>query len=189
MEMKGSKTERCLMKAFAGESQARNRYTYFASVAKKEGYEQIAAVFEETASQEKEHAKRFFNFMQGGEIEITATFPAGPAGCTLDNLRAAAMGEKHEYTELYPVFARTALEEGFTAVAAVFEAIGIAETYHGDRYSVLADRLEKGETFKSPSARKWRCRNCGYIHEGTEAPLACPACTHPRAWFEALQTV
>jgi len=187
MELIGSKTETCLMKAFAGESQARNRYTYFASVARKEGYEHIAAVFEETAAQEKEHAKRFFNFMKGGEVQITASFPAGPSGTTLENLRAAALGEMHEYTEMYPSFVKIAMDEGFNAVARVFEAIGKAETFHGHRYTMLADSLEKGEIFHSGSPVTWRCRNCGYIHEGTEPPQSCPACAHPTAYFEVLK--
>ncbi len=186
MELRGSKTEKNLMKAFAGESQARNRYTYYASAARKEGYEQIGAVFEETANQEKEHAKRFFGFMQGGEIEITASFPAGPVGSTLENLRAAAQGEKYEYTEMYPGFVQTALEEGFSAIAAVFQNIGVAETYHGSRYTALADTLARQEVFRKPAPVRWRCRNCGFTHEGVEPPQSCPACAHPMAFFEVL---
>jgi rubrerythrin len=186
MDLRGSRTENNLMKAFAGESQARNRYTYYSSVARNEGYEQIAFVFEETAGQEKEHAKRFYNFLQGGEIEIAASFPAGPAGSTLENLRAAACGERYEYTEMYPSFVKTALEEGFTAIARVFECIGKAETYHGSRFTAFADTLEKGDTFRRTTPAKWRCRNCGYTHDGVEPPQACPACAHPKAFFEVL---
>jgi len=185
-ELKGSKTEKNLLAAFAGESQARNRYTYFASQAKKDGLEQIAAIFEETATQEKEHAKRFFTTLQGGDVEIVATYPAGTIGTTLENLRAAAAGEGHEWGTLYPSFAATARQEGFEAVAKLFEVIGIAEKQHGKRYSDLAANVEAGRVFKRERSIKWRCRNCGYVHEGTDAPKACPACAHPQAHFEIL---
>lgn len=184
--LKGSKTERNLLAAFAGESQARNRYTYFASRAKKDGFEQIAYIFDETANQEKEHAKRFFEFLEGGEVEITAGFPAGVIGSTLENLKAAAAGEGFEFTELYPGFAATAREEGFNEIAAVFEAISVAEKQHGKRYSDLAANIEAGKVFKRDTQAVWRCRNCGYLHKGNEAPEACPACAHPKAYFELL---
>jgi rubrerythrin len=184
--IKGTKTEQNLLKAFAGESQARNRYTYFASKAKKEGYDQISAVFEETAFQEKEHAKRFFNFLEGGELEITAAFPAGVVGTTLENLKAAAAGENCEYTDLYPGFAKVAREEGFEAVAMVFEAICIAEKQHEKRYLDLAANIDAGTVFKKDNSVVWRCRNCGYLHEGEEAPQMCPACAHPQAYYELL---
>jgi len=184
--IRGTETEKNLMKAFAGESQARNRYTYYAGVAKKEGLVQISHIFEETANQEKEHAKRFFKFLQGGEVTITDTFPAGPVGSTLDNLKAAAEGEEHEWDELYPAFAATAREEGFNEIAAVFDAISIAEKQHGKRYRDLADNLESGKVFKRNGIVTWRCRNCGYLHEGKEAPKLCPACVHPQAHFELL---
>lgn len=184
--IKGTQTEQNLLKAFAGESQARNRYTYFASKAKKEGYDQISAVFEETAFQEKEHAKRFFNFLEGGEPEITAAFPAGVVGTTLENLKAAAAGENCEYTDLYPGFAKVAREEGFEAVAMVFDAISIAEKQHKKRYLDLAANIDAGKVFKKDSSVVWRCRNCGYLHEGEEAPQMCPACAHPQAYYELL---
>jgi rubrerythrin len=184
--IKGSQTEKNLLTAFVGESQARNRYTYFAGAAKKEGLVQISHIFEETANQEKEHAKRFFKFLEGGDIEITETFPAGTIGTTLENLRAAAQGEEHEWTEMYPAFAKTAREEGFTAVAAAFDAIAIAEKQHGKRYSDLASNLEAGNVFKRDGKVVWRCRNCGYLHEADEAPELCPACLHPQAHFELL---
>lgn len=184
--LKGTKTERNLLTAFAGESQARNRYTYFASQARKEGFEQIAAVFEETANQEKEHAKRFFNFLEGGEVEISGTFPAGIVGKTYDNLRAAAAGENHEWGHLYPAFAEEARRDGFPAIAAVFEAIAVAEKQHEKRYLDLAANLEKGRVFKRPEKVTWRCRNCGYLHVGEEAPGVCPACAHPQGYFELL---
>lgn len=186
MNLKGTKTEANLMKAFAGESQARNRYTYFASKAKKEGYIQIQAIFEETANQEKEHAKRFFKFLQGGELEITAAFPAGVIGSTLENLRAAAGGENFEWTTLYPEFARVAREEGFIEVAAVFEAIIVAEKQHEKRYVDLAGNIEKDTVFARPESVVWRCLNCGYLHEGTTAPGLCPACAHEQSYFELL---
>ncbi len=184
--IKGTQTEKNLMISFAGESQARNRYTYFASVAKKEGLVQISHIFEETAAQEKEHAKRFFKFMEGGEIEITETFPAGPVGNTLENLKAAAAGEEHEWEEMYPEFARVAREEGFEEIARAWEAISIAEKQHGKRYRDLADNLEAGRVFKRNGKVVWRCRNCGYLHEAEEAPKMCPACLHPQAHFELL---
>jgi rubrerythrin len=184
--IKGTRTEQNLLKAFAGESQARNRYTYFASKAKKEGYVQISAIFEETASQEKEHAKRFFNFLEGGELEITAAFPAGIVGTTLENLKAAAEGENCEYTELYPGFAKVARDEGFEAIAMVFEAISVAEKQHEKRYLDLAANIDADNVFKKSTSVVWRCRNCGYLHEGDEAPQMCPACAHPQAHFELL---
>lgn len=184
--LKGTETEKNLLKAFAGESQARNRYTYFSSQAKKEGYEQIAAIFEETANQEKEHAKRIFKFLEGGEVEITAAFPAGVMGTTLENLKAAAAGEHYENTEMYPEFAEVADKEGFNGIAAVFRAIAVAEKQHEKRYLALAENIEKDRVFKREEKVVWRCRNCGFIYEGTEAPKACPACSHPQAYFELL---
>ncbi|MBN1676761.1 MAG: rubrerythrin family protein [Kiritimatiellae bacterium] len=186
MQLQGSKTERNLLTAFAGESQARNRYTFFASKAKKDGLIQIQSVFEETAEQEKEHAKRFFKFLKGGEVEIQAAFPAGVIGTTLENLKAAAAGEKHEWGILYPDFAKTAVEEGFEDVAKVFNAIAVAEKQHEKRYADLAANVEAGRVFKRDRAVAWRCRNCGYRHEGSEAPQQCPACAHPQAYFELL---
>jgi len=185
-ELKGAKTEKNLLTAFAGESQARNRYTYFASQAKKEGYEQIAFIFEETANQEKEHAKRLFKFLEGGEVEISASFPAGLIGTTLENLKAAAAGERYEHSEMYPGFAKVAKEEGFDTIAAVFEAIAVAEKQHEKRYNALAANIEAGRVFKRDEQVVWRCRNCGYLHVGTEAPESCPACAHPQAYFELL---
>lgn len=184
--LKGTKTEKNLLIAFAGESQARNRYTYFAGAAKKEGLVQIADIFMETAEQEKEHAKRFFKFLEGGDVEITETFPAGKIGTSLENLRAAAAGEEHEWTTMYPEFAEIAREEGFKAIAAAFDAISIAEKQHGKRYKELADNLEAGKVFKRNGKVVWRCRNCGFLHEGEEAPQVCPACLHPQAHFELL---
>lgn len=184
MDLKGSKTEHNLMAAFAGESQARNRYTYFAAKAKKEGYRQISEIFEETANQEKEHAKRFFKFLEGGTAEITATFPAGVNGSTIENLKAAACGEHEEWTELYPAAAKTAREEGFEEVAKAFEAIMIAEKQHEKRYNDLAKNIEDGKVFKKDGTVIWRCLNCGYLHEGEEAIDVCPACCHPKAHFE-----
>ena len=185
-QLKGSQTEKNILTAFAGESQARNRYTYFASKAKKEGYVQIAAIFEETANQEKEHAKRLFKFLQGGEIEITAGFPAGVIGSTLDNLKASAAGENYEHTSMYPGFAKTAMDEGFDNLADVFSAIAEAEKQHEKRYNALAQNIEAGRVFKRDNKVSWQCRNCGYIHEGTEAPQKCPACDHDQAHFELL---
>jgi len=184
--IKGTQTEKNLVISFAGESQARNRYTYYAGAAKKEGLVQISHVFEETAAQEKEHAKRFFKFLQGGEVEITETVMAGTIGTTLENLRAAANGEEHEWTDMYPRFAKVAREEGFEDIALAYEAIAIAEKQHGKRYSDLADNLEAGRVFKRGSTVTWRCRNCGYLHEAEEAPELCPACLHPQAHFELL---
>ncbi len=184
--IRGSQTEKNLLTAFAGESQARNRYTYFAGAARKEGLVQIAAIFEETANQEKEHAKRFFNFLEGGEVEITETFPAGLTGSTLENLRHAAAGEEHEWTDMYPAFAKVAREEGFKQVAAAFEAICVAEKQHHKQYQTLADNLEAGRVFKRNGKVVWRCRNCGYLHEGEAAPNVCLACLHPQAHFELL---
>ena len=184
--IRGTETERNLLTAFAGESQARNRYTYFASQAKKEGYEQIAAVFLETADNEKEHAKRLFKFLEGGEVEIRAAFPAGVIGDTKENLRAAARGENYEHTEMYPGFAQKAEEEGFNEIASVFRSIAVAEKQHERRYLALLENIEKGRVFKREEVVRWKCRNCGYVHEGVEPPEVCPACAHPRAYFELL---
>jgi rubrerythrin len=184
--LKGTQTEKNLLAAFAGESQARNRYTYFAGAARKEGLQQIALIFEETANQEKEHAKRFFTFLEGGEVEITAAYPAGKIGTTLENLRAAAEGEGFEWGTLYPAFAAKAREEGFPEIATVFTLIGTAEKQHGKRYGDLADNVEKGRVFKKEQKVVWRCLNCGYLHEGPEAPGMCPACVHPQGYFELL---
>lgn len=187
MDLKGSQTEKNMMCAFAGESQARNRYTYYASTAKKEGYVQIADIFTETADQEKEHAKRLFKLMEGGEIEIPAScFPAGPVGSTYENLLAAAAGEEHEWTDMYPSFAKIAKEEGFTLIAAVFSAIAVAEKQHDKRYRELAANIKAGAVFEREEKVVWRCRNCGYLHTGTKAPVKCTACDHPQAHFELL---
>ena len=185
-KLKGSKTEINIMTAFAGESQARNRYTYFASKAKKEGFEQIAAIFVETAEQEKEHAKRLFKMLEGGEVEISASFPAGVIGTTLENLRASAAGEHHEQSSMYPEFAAVARQEGLLAAATIFEAIAVAEKQHERRFLALAARLEAGEVFTRDEEVSWRCRNCGYLHAGKEAPAACVACGHGQAYFEEL---
>jgi rubrerythrin len=185
-DLKGSLTEKNLLTAFAGESQARNRYTYFASQAKKDGFVQIQSIFEETANQEKEHAKRLFKFLEGGEVEIKAGFPAGVIGSTQDNLKASAAGEHYEHTEMYPDFAKTAREEGFEAIATVFESIAVAEKQHEKRYLDLSANIEAGRVFKRDTEVVWRCRNCGYLHTGNEAPEVCPACAHPRAHFELL---
>lgn len=182
--LKGTRTEQNLLKAFAGESQARTRYTFFASTAKKEGYEQIAAVFLETAEQEKEHAKRFFKFLEGGAVEITASYPAGRIGTTADNLLAAAMGEKEEWDVLYKGFAETAREEGFPAVEAAFRLIATVEAEHERRYLKLLSRITEGNFFHRDGKIWWQCRNCGYLSEAEEAPKACPACLHPQAYFE-----
>ncbi len=182
--LKGTQTEQNLLKAFAGESQARTRYTFFASVAKKEGYEQIAAVFMETAEQEKEHAKRFFKFLEGGDVTITATYPAGKIGTTQENLLAAAKGENEEWDVLYPDFAKVAEEEGFPAVAAAFRAISTVEAEHERRYLKLLSRITDGDFFHRDGKIWWQCRNCGYIVEAEEAPKACPACLHPQSFFE-----
>jgi len=184
--LKGTTTEKNLLAAFAGESQARNRYTYFAGVARKEGFQQIALIFEETAAQEKEHAKRFFNFLEGGDVEITAAYPAGKTSTTLENLKAAAAGEGFEWGTLYPAFAKAAREEGFPEVAAVFELIARAEKQHGKRYADLAKNVETGTVFRKDRKVVWRCLNCGYLHEGPEAPGMCPACLHPQAYYEVL---
>jgi rubrerythrin len=184
--LKGTQTEKNILTAFAGESQARNRYNYFASKAKKEGYVQIAAIFEETANQEKEHAKRLFKLLEGGEVEISGAFPAGVVGTTLDNLKESAAGENHEHTVMYPEFAATARQEGFGEIAAIFEAIAVAEKQHEKRYLDLMNNIKEGKVFKREQPVVWRCRNCGYLHEGTEAPEECPACAHPQAHFELL---
>jgi len=203
MNLKGTETEKNLLTAFAGESQARNRYTYAAEKAREEGYEQIAAIFEETASQEKEHAKRLFKFLEGGETEIRAAFPAGVIGSTLENLKAAAAGEHYENTEMYPDFSQVAetegfteiaavfkkiavaeKREGFTEIAAVFKKIAVAEKRHEDRYVALAKNISNGLVFKRPTSIRWVCRNCGLVHEGPEAPKVCPACQKPRSYFE-----
>ena len=184
MSLKGTQTEKNLLTAFAGESQARNRYTYYASKAKKEGYVQMAAIFEETANQEKEHAKRLFKFLEGGEAEVQAAFPAGVVGSTLENLQAAAAGEHYENTEMYPGFADVAKQEGLNEVAAVFKTIAVAEKRHEDRYVALAKNITDGTVFKRSTPAQWVCRNCGYVHEGLEAPGMCPACSHPQAHFE-----
>ena len=184
--LKGSQTEKNILTAFAGESQARNRYTYFASQAKKEGFVQIADIFAETADQEKEHAKRLFKLLEGGEVSITGAFPAGVIGTTFDNLKAAAAGENYEHTEMYPGFAEIAEKEGFADIAAIFRAIAVAEKQHEKRYLALAANVEAGRVFKRDNTVVWRCRNCGYLHEGNEAPERCPACDHPQAHFELL---
>ena len=184
--VKGTQTEKNLLTAFAGESQARNRYTFFASKAKKDGYVQIAAIFTETADQEKEHAKRLFKFLEGGELEITAGFPAGVIGTTYENLMESAAGENFEHTEMYPGYAKVAREEGLDVIAAVFEAIAVAEKQHEKQYKDLAQNIEAGRVFKRDGKVFWICRNCGYLHEGTEAPETCPACVHPQAHFEVL---
>lgn len=186
MSLKGTKTEKNILTAFAGESQARNRYNFFASKAKQEGFVQIAEIFEETANQEKEHAKRLFKFLEGGEVEIQASFPAGVIGTTVENLKEAASGENHEWTIMYPEFAKVAREEGFETIAKVFEAIAVAEKQHEKRYLGLKANVESGKVFKRENKVVWRCRNCGYLHEGNEAPDTCPACAHPQAHFELL---
>ncbi len=182
--LKGTKTEQNLLKAFAGESQARMRYDYFAKQAKKEGLEQIAAIFEETAINEKAHAKRFFKFLEGGMVEITASYPAGIIGTTLQNLKAAAEGENEEWTELYPEFAKIADEEGFPQVASAFRMIAKVEKAHEERYKKLYENLENGHVFEKDGVVVWKCRNCGYLHEGKKAPKTCPACLHPQSYFE-----
>ncbi|VAW19523.1 Rubrerythrin [hydrothermal vent metagenome] len=182
--LKRTKTEQNLLKAFAGESQARMRYDYFASQAKKEGLEQIAAIFTETALNEKEHAKRFFKFLEGGMVEISATFPAGVIGTTMENLKAAAEGENEEWSDLYPEFARVAEEEGFKQIAQVFKLIAKVEKAHEERYTKLFKNLEEGKVFEREGKVTWKCRNCGFLHEATKPPLKCPACDHPQAYFE-----
>jgi len=184
--LRGTETEKNILKAFAGESQARNRYSYFAKVAQKEGFVQMAQIFEETANQEKAHAKRLFKLLEGGELEITAAFPAGVIGTTLENLKAAAAGEHHEHKVMYPEFAEIAKKEGFADIAYIFMAIAVAEKQHEKRYLDLAANIEAGRVFKRGAAVKWRCAKCGYLHEGTEAPGSCPACAHPQAYYELL---
>jgi rubrerythrin len=185
-DLKGTQTEKNLLTAFSGESQARNRYTYFASQAKKEGYVQISDIFSETANQEKEHAKRLFKLLQGGEVEITGAFPAGTIASTMENLKEAAAGENYEHTEMYPGFAKTATDEGFGDIAVIFTAIAVAEKQHEKRYLELAANIDAGRVFKRDAPVVWRCFNCGYLHEGSEAPVVCPACDHPQAHFELL---
>ena len=186
--LKGSKTEQNLLKAFAGESQARNRYSYFASAAKKEGYEQICAIFLETAENEKEHAKRFFKFLEGGAVEITVSYPAGIIGSTLENLKAAAEGENEEHTILYPGFADVAEQEGFAPIAAAFRMISKVEVEHEKRYLKLVANIENSEVFSKPAPVRWKCINCGYVHESTSAPEKCPACLHPKTYFEVKES-
>jgi len=184
--MKGTQTEKNILTAFAGESQARNRYTFFASQAKKEGYDQIYGIFLETADNEKEHAKRLFKFLEGGDAEVQASFPAGIIGSTMDNLKEAAGGENYEHTTMYPEFANTADKEGFPEVAETMRAIAVAEKEHERRYLGLLNNLKNDTVFKRDEVVKWRCRNCGYIHEGTEPPKECPACAHPKSYYELL---
>jgi len=186
MKIQGSRTERNLLVAFAGESQARNRYTYYAGQARNDGYIQISQIFEETANQEKEHAKRFFKFLEGGEVKIECSFPAGIIAATADNLLAAANGEHEEWSSMYPGFAAVAREEGFKAVATIFDMVSVAEKQHERRYRALLENLQAGRVFKRAQPVKWRCLNCGFVHEGPEAPAACPACAHPQAFFELL---
>jgi rubrerythrin len=185
-DLKGSRTEKNIIAAFAGESQARNRYTFAASQAKNEGYMQISDIFDETANQEKEHAKRLFKLLQGGMVEVKESFPAGMTGSTLENLKAAAGGENHEQTSMYPDFAKIAREEGYDDIAVIFSSIAVAEKQHEKRFLGLADNIARGAVFKKDRPVVWRCRNCGYTHEGTDAPKACPACNHPQAYFEVL---
>ena len=187
-KLQGTKTEQNLLKSFAGESQARMRYDYFAKQAKKEGYEQISAIFTETALNEKEHAKRFFKFLEGRPVEITATYPAGKIGTTEENLKASALGENEEWTELYPEFARIADEEGFKEIAQAFRMIAKVEKAHENRYTKLVTNLEEGKVFERNGKIIWKCRNCGYLHEGTKAPELCPACLHPQSYFEIKET-
>jgi rubrerythrin len=184
MELKGSMTEKNLLATFAGESQARTRYTFFAGVAKKEGYEQISAIFSETSDNEKEHAKLFFTLLKGGEAEITATYPSGILGTTSQNLKAAAEGEKLEWGTLYPGFGKVADEDGFPEAAWTFRQVAKVETYHERRYRKLLETLEKNAVFQNAVPKHWKCRNCGYVHESTDAPMKCPVCSHPRAYFE-----
>jgi rubrerythrin len=184
MQFKGSKTEKNILAAFAGESQARNRYTFFASAAKKEGYEQVAAIFLQTAEEEKEHGKIFFKLLQGGEVEITAAYPAGMIGTTKENLAAAAAGEQMEWGTLYPSFAATATKEGFKDIASVFRMVAKVEEHHEARYTKLHTNLENGTIFKAEMPKKWYCRNCGFVHEGKVASVKCPVCNHPQAYFE-----
>lgn len=184
--LKGTQTEKNILIAFSGESQARNRYTYFSGIAKNEGFVQISAIFTETADQEKEHAKRLFKFFEGGDLEITAAFPAGVLADTHANLIAAAAGEHHEYTEMYPSFAQVAEKEGFAEIATVMRSIAVAEEFHERRYLDFARNIKEGRVFSRPEAVTWRCRNCGYLHQGPAAPALCPACAHPQAHFELL---
>lgn len=184
MSIKGTRTEQNLLKSFAGESQARSRYTFFASVAKKEGYEQIAGVFMETAEQEKEHAKKFFKYLEGGMVEITACYPAGIIGSTAENLKAAAEGENEEWADLYPEFAKIAEEEGFPQIANTFKQIAKVEAEHEKRYRTLLERVEAGKVFERDEEIEWQCRNCGYVIRSKKAPVKCPACEHPQAYFE-----
>ncbi len=184
--IKGTNTEKNILTAFAGESQARNRYTYFASQAKKDGFEQISFIFEETANQEKEHAKRLFKLLEGGTAEVQASFPAGKIGSTLENLKESANGENYEHSEMYPNFAKEARDEGFQEIATIFENIAVAEKFHEKRYNELAKNIENNKVFKKQEKVTWRCRNCGFTHEDAEAPVECPACAHPQAHFELL---
>ncbi len=184
--IKGSRTEKNILTAFAGESQARNRYSYFSKAAKKEGYIQIAAIFEETAEQERAHAKRLFKFLEGGEVEISAAYPAGVIGTTLENLKDSAAGEHFEQSSMYPDFAKVAEEEGFGAIAAAFKSIAVAERQHERRYLALAANIEAGRVFKRDEETSWVCKKCGYVHKGKEAPGVCPACQHPQAYYELL---
>lgn len=186
MGIKGTKTEKNILTAFVGESQARNRYTFFASKARNEGFVQIADIFEETASQEKEHAKRLFKLLEGGEVEVQASFPAGVIGTTAANLGESAGGENHEWTSMYPGFAKVAREEGFEPIAKIFEGIAVAEKQHEKRFLDLKINIESGKVFKRDNTVAWRCRNCGYVHQGASAPETCPACAHPQAYFELL---
>ncbi|MFO7983752.1 MAG: rubrerythrin family protein [Desulfuromonadales bacterium] len=186
MSIKGTRTEKNLLTAFAGESQARNRYTYFSSKAKKDGFVQIANIFAETADQEKEHAKRLFKFLEGGETEITASFPAGVIGTTAENLKEAAAGENYEHSTMYPDFAQVARDEGFVQIAAVFKSIAVAERQHEKRYLELLGNVENNRVFEKATPVVWRCLKCGYLHEGKASPMECPACAHPRAHFEIL---
>ncbi len=185
-KLNGSQTEKNLITSFAGEAQARNRYTYFASQARKEGLVQIALIFEETANQEKEHAKRFFEQLKGGEVMVETSFPAGVISSTADNLKAAAAGENGEWTQIYPGFAKVAREEGFEDAAKIWDAVSIAEKQHEKRYLDLLSNVNLGKVFKKDKPVVWRCINCGYLHEGTEAPMSCPACAHPQAYYELL---
>ena len=184
MSIKGTETEKNLLKAFAGESQAKNRYEFFAKVAKKEGYEQISDIFTKTALQEKAHAKRFFKFLEGGDVEITAVYPAGKIGTTVENLEAAATGENEEWTELYPQFAEIAEKEGFKEIATTFKVIAKVEAEHEKRYRKLMDNIKEGKVFEREEKVRWVCRNCGFVHESKNAPKNCPACNHPQAYFE-----
>lgn len=186
MSLKGTQTEKNLLAAFAGESQARNRYSFFSSVAFKEGFRQISQVFTETAEQEREHAHRLFKLLEGGEVQIQASFPAGGTGTTLENLKAAAAGEHHECTSMYPDFAKVARQEGFNDIASVFESIAVAEAQHKKRFLGFAANIEAGRVFKRDKPVRWRCLNCGYVHQGAEAPEVCPACAHPQMHFELL---